>query len=61
MGVDSIAVFDGGGEAGTDDGTPGGSGGGAPGEWVRVDAVLIQISCGWVMDVVTVQRNGCAR
>ena len=60
VGADSIAVFDGGGEAGTDNGTPGGSGGGAPGEWVRVDAVLIRISCGWVRDGVTVQRNGCA-
>lgn len=58
MRADGVAVFDGGRETGTDDGAAGRGGGGAPGEVVRVDAVLVRVRCGWVRVVVTVERSG---
>ena len=57
MRTDCIAMFDGGGEAGTDDRAAGRGGGGSPREGVWVDAVLVRVSCGLVRHVVKVQRS----
>jgi hypothetical protein len=43
VGAKGVAVFDGGGEAGADDGATGGGVGGTPLERVRFDPVLVRV------------------